>query len=75
MLTILVEGRTNREIAEVVHAGCYVADKLGFAVCAHGSHARLDQSTQSPFIQRLLGVPWLLEVIAEKVNKIECSLT
>ena len=65
----------NREVSEIVRAGCYVADKLGFSVCTHGSHARLDQSKESPFIQRLMNVPWLLEVIAEKVNKVECSLT
>jgi hypothetical protein len=43
-------------------------------VCPHGSHNRLDSAAQSPFTQRLLGSPWLLEVIAEKVNKVECSL-
>jgi HD-like signal output (HDOD) protein len=64
----------NREIADVVRAGCYVSDKLGFAVCPHGSHERLDDTADSPFVKRLLSVPWLLEVIAEKVNKIECSL-
>jgi hypothetical protein len=52
-----------------------VADKLGFAVCSHGSHGRLDAAVASPYTQRLLNVPWLLEVIAEKVNKVECSLT
>jgi HD-like signal output (HDOD) protein len=65
----------NREIAGIVQAGCHMADKLGFTVCAHGSHGRLDQAEDSPFIQRLSRVPWLLEVIAEKVNKVECSLT
>jgi HD-like signal output (HDOD) protein len=65
----------NREIAEIVRAGCHVADKLGFAVCSHGSHGRLDAAVASPYTQRLLNVPWLLEVIAEKVNKVECSLT
>ena len=65
----------NREIADIVRAGCHVADKLGFAVCPHGSHGRLDAAETSPFTRRLLSVPWLLEVIAEKVNKVECSLT
>jgi HD-like signal output (HDOD) protein len=64
----------NRAIAEIVRAGCHVADKLGFAVCPHGSHGRLDEAEASPFTQRLLSFPWLLEVIAEKVNKVECSL-
>jgi HD-like signal output (HDOD) protein len=64
----------NRDIADIVRAGCHVADKLGFTVCPHGSHNRLDSAAQSPFTQRLLGSPWLLEVIAEKVNKVECSL-
>jgi HD-like signal output (HDOD) protein len=65
----------NREVAEIVQAGCHVADRLGFAVCLHGSHGRLDEAEASPLTQRLLSVPWLLEVIAEKVNKVECSLT
>ncbi|MGA2185821.1 MAG: HDOD domain-containing protein [Bryobacteraceae bacterium] len=65
----------NRGIADIVRAGCHVADKLGFTMCPHGSHGRLDEAETSPFTQRLLSVPWLLEVIAEKVNKVECSLT
>jgi HD-like signal output (HDOD) protein len=65
----------NRETAAIVRAGCHVADKLGFAVCPEGSHRRLDAAEASPFTERLLRVPWLLEVIAEKVNKVECSLT
>ncbi|HTP87004.1 MAG TPA: HDOD domain-containing protein [Bryobacteraceae bacterium] len=65
----------NLEIAAIVQAGCHVADKLGFSVCLHGSHERLDDATTSPFTEKLMSVPWLLEVIAEKVNKVECSLT
>ena len=65
----------NREVAAIVRAGCQVADKLGFSVCAHGSHACVNTAEPSPFTERLLSVPWLLEVIAEKVNKVECSLT
>jgi HD-like signal output (HDOD) protein len=65
----------NLEIAEIVRAGCHVADTLGFAVCPHGSHRRLEDAEASVFTERLLSVPWLLEVIAEKVNKVECSLT
>jgi HD-like signal output (HDOD) protein len=64
----------NREIADIVRAGCHMADKLGFSVCAHGSHRRLEDNVTSPVLQRLANVPWLLEVIAEKVNKVECSL-
>ena len=65
----------NRESAAIVRAGCYIADKLGFSVCAHGSHQRLDQAEESPHVRRLLGLPWLLDVVAEQVNKIESNLT
>ena len=65
----------NRETAAIVRAGCYIADQLGFSVCAHGSHQRLDQTEESPHVRRLLALPWLLDVVAEQVNKIESSLT
>jgi len=65
----------NLETAAVVRAGCHVADRLGFAVCAHGSHERLDHAEESKYVERLLALPSLLEVVAEQVNKVECSLT
>jgi HD-like signal output (HDOD) protein len=65
----------NRETAAIVRAGCYIADKLGFSVCTHGSHQRLDRTEESPHVRRLLGLPWLLDVVAEQVNKVESNLT
>jgi len=65
----------NRETAAIVRAGCYIADTLGFSVCTHGSHQRLDQTEESPQVRRLRGLPWLLDVVAEQVNKVESNLT
>ena len=65
----------NDDSAAIVRAGCYMADKLGFSVCGNGSHGRLDETGESPYVRRLLALPWLLDVVAEQVNKIESNLT
>jgi HD-like signal output (HDOD) protein len=59
-------------LASVVHTGCFAAEYTGFGTC--GCHARIAAEDVPAPVARLIDSKYLLEVLPQEVNGIECSL-
>jgi hypothetical protein len=67
-----VEPASPASLMGVVHTGCFAAEYVGFGNC--GWHKRIAAEDVPPAVQRLIDSKYLVEVLPQEVNGIECSL-
>jgi len=65
--------RSASELPNVVQIACFAAESAGFGAC--GCHHRISTGDIPKPVQRLIDTRYLLEVLPQEVNGIECSLT
>jgi HD-like signal output (HDOD) protein len=61
------------DLTGVVQTGCLAAESAGFGSC--GCHQRIAAGELSGPVQNLIDTGYLLEVLPQEINGIECSLT
>lgn len=61
------------ELPGAVQTGCLAAESAGFGTC--GCHQRIAAGDLSAPVQNLIDTGYLLDVLPQEINGIECSLT
>ncbi len=67
-----VDSPSASPLARVVHIGCFAAEYTGFGTC--GCHNRIAAEDLPAPVTRLIESKYLVEVLPQEVNGIECSL-
>jgi HD-like signal output (HDOD) protein len=67
-----VEDPSSSSLASAVHTGCFAAEYIGFGTC--GGHKRITAGDLPARVAKLIENKYLIEVLPQEINGIECSL-